>query len=375
MKNYYLYVLIDPDVKIPKYIGISNNPERRFKEHLEDISNTPKVKWISRLKEGGKLPILKVVKNTTNVHQVCDWERQAIAKYQDTWGLVNATRGGEYYAIGTPIDVYDLEGNYLDSYDSMVEYCELNGLSKNYSAISQVCLKKRNYAYGRIFRYSGDLVTNEELEKLKSSFHNRDPKHFIIVTPKGEILGEFDSLQEAERQGFGSQGIISEVLREVPGYNSVNGNLVCYSMEDFDNKLKKYLKGKSKNTLEDCISKYDLDGNILGTYYSLSDACFSIDPNFKGNTSLIKGCCEGKYQQAFGFQWKYGNDKVISKFKGKIKRKANQPVEQYSKTGELIKVWSCAREAADTLNISREAINRAANGASKSSGGYIWKYV
>ena len=22
MKNYYLYVLIDPDVKIPKYIGI-----------------------------------------------------------------------------------------------------------------------------------------------------------------------------------------------------------------------------------------------------------------------------------------------------------------------------------------------------------------
>ena len=53
----------------------------------------------------------------------------------------------------------------------------------------------------------------------------------------------------------------------------------------------------------------------------------------------------------------------------------NQPVEQYSKTRELIKVWSCTREAADVLNIKRESINRAANRASKSSGGYIWKYV
>ena len=146
-------------------------------------------------------------------------------------------------------------------------------------------------------------------------------------------------------------------------------------MEDFDIKLKKYLRGKSKNTLKDCISKYDFNGNILGTYYSLSDACFSIDPNFKGNKTLIKDCCEGKYKQAFGFQWKYGNIMIISKFEGKAKRKLNQPVEQYSKTGELIKVWSCNREAADALNIKRELINRAANGASKSSGGYIWKYV
>ena len=30
MRNYYLYALFDPNLKIPKYIGISNNPERRF---------------------------------------------------------------------------------------------------------------------------------------------------------------------------------------------------------------------------------------------------------------------------------------------------------------------------------------------------------
>lgn len=44
MRNYYLYELIDPVTKQPKYIGISNNPERRFLEHVEDYSITRKTK-------------------------------------------------------------------------------------------------------------------------------------------------------------------------------------------------------------------------------------------------------------------------------------------------------------------------------------------
>lgn len=36
MRKYYLYALFDPNLKIPKYTGISNNLERRFKEHLEE---------------------------------------------------------------------------------------------------------------------------------------------------------------------------------------------------------------------------------------------------------------------------------------------------------------------------------------------------
>ena len=158
-RNYYLYVLIDPNVKIPKYIGISNNAERRFKEHLEDTSNTKKTRWIKSLKDVGQLPVLKVCKSTTNVKQVCEWERQASAKYKDVYNLVNSTLGGEYYAVGRSIDVYDLDCNYLNTFSSMVEYCELNGLNTdNYSSISAVCQRKRNYAYRHVFRYSETLL-------------------------------------------------------------------------------------------------------------------------------------------------------------------------------------------------------------------------
>lgn len=50
-------------------------------------------------------------------------------------------------------------------------------------------------------------------------------------------------------------------------------------------------------------------------------------------------------------------------------------VGQYSLDGELLKVWSCPTEAAEVLGLSRHAIYRCANGKSKTSGSYIWKYT
>lgn len=378
MRKYYLYTLIDPELKIPKYIGISNNPERRFKEHLEDKSVTKKTKWIKSLQEGGKIPTLKVLKETDNVRKVIYLEKLCIEKLQDKYNLVNSTKGGEYYAIGTPIKVYTLDGTFIDSYNSMTEYTELNNLSINaVSGISEVCLRKRNYAYNRIFRYIADEVTEEDINKLQKSLHTRDPKHFIIVSQDKEILGEFNSIQQAVREGFGSQSAISEALQDVPGRNSVNGNIVCYTLEEFDKKLYKLNKGKSKNTLKDCISKYDFEGNLIATFYTLSDAYRSVDPSGRasGNRNIIRDCCDNKYKQALGYQWRYGTAPKIEKFSGKIRRKPNQPVVQYSLNMEQIKVWNSAREAADELGIDRGAINRTAKGSQKTTGGYIWKYL
>ena len=46
MRKYFLYSLNDPDSNIPRYIGITNNPEKRFNDHLIDNHNTKKCKWI-----------------------------------------------------------------------------------------------------------------------------------------------------------------------------------------------------------------------------------------------------------------------------------------------------------------------------------------
>lgn len=45
-RTYYLYALMDPDLNIPKYIGITCDPKRRFRKHIEDKAITKKTKWI-----------------------------------------------------------------------------------------------------------------------------------------------------------------------------------------------------------------------------------------------------------------------------------------------------------------------------------------
>nr|DAH58124.1 MAG TPA: intron associated endonuclease [Bacteriophage sp.] len=294
MRKYYLYALIDPDLDSPKYIGITNNPDKRLQEHIEDTAITKKTKWISSLKEGGKLPILKILRNTDNVHEVIKWEKEYIKELSNKYNLTNSTPGGEYFGIGTPIQVFDLDGNFLETYNSMVEYAELLGKSE-YSSISAVCLRKRNYAYDRIFRYLDDTVTEEDLDKLRNCLHDRDRKHVFIISLYGEILGEFESIQQASKAGFGNSASISQVLNEVEGFYTVKGNFACCDLNDYQNKLRRYMG----NTLP--IQCYNLDGKHVRTFYKYSDAVKFC--NCKSMTS-IKACTIGKQKQAYGYRWK-----------------------------------------------------------------------
>lgn len=187
------------------------------------------------------LPILKIVKHTNNVQEIIKSEIDYIEKYKDEYQLTNTTKGGEYLGIGTPIDVFDLEGNFIESYNSMIEFAELYNLGINsVSSISAVCKRKRNYAYNFIFRYSGDIVTEEDLKKLKENFNKRDPKHIVIFDLEGNILGEFDSIHEASRHGFGS---VSQIMsaRNNTICCSIYNNLIGNSIEDYPKLITNYL--------------------------------------------------------------------------------------------------------------------------------------
>ena len=73
MRKYYLYALIDPNLNSPKYIGITNDPNRRLQEHIEDTAITKKTKWISSLKEGGYLTSLKILQDADNDSDIIEW--------------------------------------------------------------------------------------------------------------------------------------------------------------------------------------------------------------------------------------------------------------------------------------------------------------
>jgi len=61
MKTTYIYELIDPKSNKPRYIGKSNNPQKRLESHLKEKKNTYKNNWIKKLKKENLIPVLNII--------------------------------------------------------------------------------------------------------------------------------------------------------------------------------------------------------------------------------------------------------------------------------------------------------------------------
>ena len=53
----------------------------------------------------------------------------------------------------------------------------------------------------------------------------------------------------------------------------------------------------------------------------------------------------------------------------------SKKVAQYSKKGDLIKVWESSNKAALAINVERHCVANACRGKSKTCGGYMWRYI
>jgi hypothetical protein len=60
-KQYYIYALIDPRNHQTRYIGISNDAQLRYDQHINGGSNKQVWQWIYELKSSGRSPVLQVL--------------------------------------------------------------------------------------------------------------------------------------------------------------------------------------------------------------------------------------------------------------------------------------------------------------------------
>jgi excinuclease UvrABC nuclease subunit len=63
MEEYtYIYTLSDPINNEVRYVGKSDNIEKRYKKHITEYRNrTHKEQWIKGLKDLGYFPILEII--------------------------------------------------------------------------------------------------------------------------------------------------------------------------------------------------------------------------------------------------------------------------------------------------------------------------
>lgn len=97
MEATFIYSLSDPDTKKVRYIGKSNEPERRFLRHLKDAhkKTSHKACWIFSLQERGKRPVLAILREVPSDDWQL-WETEYISVFRECGDdLTNIADGGE----------------------------------------------------------------------------------------------------------------------------------------------------------------------------------------------------------------------------------------------------------------------------------------
>lgn len=141
------------------------------------------------------------------------------------------------------------------------------------------------------------------------------------------------------------------------------------------------------------VNQYDLNGVYIRTFNSIAEASLvtgirreSIESNcgkwskssgdyiwgylINGNTENIEPLVREKSgRKNGGIPWNKGVKSLIGC------NSQTKKVYQYDLKGFLIKEWGCIREASNELKINKGGIENCSLGKSKSSGGFIWRYI
>jgi predicted GIY-YIG superfamily endonuclease len=94
----FIYALIDPKEKNEShiYIGKSDNPYKRYYEHLQDKYPCHKTNWIQSLLKLGLIPNLQILEQCENTKIIwSEKERENISFYKKCgYDVVNTSEGG-----------------------------------------------------------------------------------------------------------------------------------------------------------------------------------------------------------------------------------------------------------------------------------------
>lgn len=247
MKTTFIYVLKCPLSGEVRYVGKTNNPKERYKNHLNKAKDggTHKRNWIGSLRKKGLKPVFETIKEVF-VSEWKDWEKYCIGYYRDKgYKLVNFMGGGEGLTFGNQTSfkkgavpwnkgikqkiikkcAYELCGNKFSPEDSRRKFC-----SRSCAAKAGTGFKKGHVPWtkGRkdiISSRKGRKLTLEVKQKiaktLKGRFNMGNSRPILQLDKNTcEIINEFPSAAEAGRMTNIDQ---SRIINNTNGYSNTAG--------------------------------------------------------------------------------------------------------------------------------------------------------
>lgn len=179
---------------------------------------------------------------------------------------------------------------------------------------------------------------------------------------EGQLIQEFSSLSEAVNSlKVRSIQQISNCLhkKQKTAYGFI------WDFEKYDKvNPQKYIPNTPKQ-----IHSYDLDGNYLRSYSSLTEAAKDVGAGH----SDIRKVADGKFNFVKGRQWSY---KKVDKMKSiRSTKNGGIPVCQIdNETGKIVNIYASCQQAARAIGKSSSSgINKCIQGVQKTSAGFRWE--
>ena len=200
---------------------------------------------------------------------------------------------------------FDLNGNYLNKFISAGEAANYLG-KKSCAGIKRCCEKdKYKQSYGYIWVYEKDYLNNEVDWNYYLSEKKNKQKPVLQCDLKLNIIKEYTSAYEAERElGFSCSSI---ALACKGKYDTYKGYVWLYKNEPevyFENKNKRKEKAlKNKINKQNIILQFDKNTGVFIKEFTNQEI---LDKGF--NLNAIQSNCNGHTKTSQGYIWKYKKD-------------------------------------------------------------------
>ena len=320
MKTKFIYSLSCPETKIVKYIGKTNNIEKRLRSHISNNSlsaSTKKNNWIISLLRKNMIPIIEIV-DEVEESKIDFLEKFYISLFR-SWGfdLLNGTEGGDGFdwtgrkhnsisnlknRINSPsrksVAQFDLNGNLIKEYYSLREAGFENGINKAH--ISRVCRGIQKTSGGFVWKFIDNILGDKIISKKRVLNFKKvysSLKKVFVYDLSGNLLKKCASINSASLECKCHRILIKKCCEE-KGYYQTKNLTFRYEGDSFDYvPHKHYRKTKTYS-----ISMYNNNKEFIKDFTSLKSVVLFtkigkqyISKNCKVNLNDFKTQLKGYY--------------------------------------------------------------------------------
>lgn len=255
--------------------------------------------------------------------------------------------------------------NYERRWYEHLYYAEQKGTSEKSYAIQKAIKKygKENFDFSLVEEAPNSQLGEKERYYIKKydTYIGNGKGYNMTLGGEGTIIVDREAVKKKWEEGKCCREIALDLKSSTATISSIVLSIFPDARKEIHHRGAIY----STRHLQKSVQKYDLNGKLVQTYSSLKET---------GEPNIQRPLKSGRPNK--GYFWindssPYSIEEAVKRYRENPNLK-NKKVAQYSKEGELIKIFpSISSAKKETL---APHISDVCNGRRKSSGGYIWKY-